>query len=102
MVWRRKRDYTRMRRCSFDGIVRSGEIVAQRIGSYICCAALDGKEYHQRRERNTGIVTIKMLCDGLGIMLPDFFSAPAFRALEQEIKQHEYSLAGQMQTTRSK
>lgn len=35
---------------------------------------------------NPGVVTIKMLCDGLGITLTDFFSDPAFQALEQEIR----------------
>ena len=35
---------------------------------------------------NPGIVTIKMLCDGLGISLCDFFNTPQFQSLEQEIK----------------
>ena len=35
---------------------------------------------------NPGIVTIKMLCDGLGITLIDFFDTSEFRELEQEIK----------------
>ena len=36
--------------------------------------------------RNPGIVTIKMLCDGLGISLQEFFSTPVFHNLEQEIQ----------------
>lgn len=32
------------------------------------------------------IVTIKKLCDGLGITLGEFFGTPEFDALEQEIK----------------
>lgn len=32
------------------------------------------------------ILTIKKMCDGLGITLGDFFSTPEFDALEQEIK----------------
>ncbi len=35
---------------------------------------------------NPGIVTIKMLCDGLGISLTEFFDTDEFKALEQEIK----------------
>jgi transcriptional regulator with XRE-family HTH domain len=35
---------------------------------------------------NPGIVTIKMLCDGFGITLTDFFNTPEFKNLEQEIK----------------
>ena len=36
--------------------------------------------------KNPGIVTIKKLCDGLGITLPEFFNTPAFQSLEQEIR----------------
>lgn len=35
---------------------------------------------------NPGIVTIKMICDGFGITLAEFFDTPEFNALEQEIK----------------
>ena len=36
--------------------------------------------------KNPGIVTIKMLCDGLDISLIEFFDTEEFRALEQEIR----------------
>lgn len=35
---------------------------------------------------NPGIVTIKMLCDGLGITLIEFFNTKEFQELEQEIR----------------
>ena len=38
------------------------------------------------KSMNPGIVTIKMLCDGFGISLVDFFETDDFRKLEQEIK----------------
>ena len=38
------------------------------------------------QSRTPGIVTLKMLCDGLGIALTDFFDCDEFRKLEQEIK----------------
>ena len=38
------------------------------------------------KSHNPGIVTIKMICDGFGITLAEFFSTPEFDALEQEIK----------------
>lgn len=38
------------------------------------------------RSKNPGVVTIKKLCDGLGITLTDFFDDDIFRTLEQEIK----------------
>lgn len=34
--------------------------------------------------RNPGIVTIKLLCEGLGITLYDFFNDDSFRTDEQE------------------
>lgn len=36
--------------------------------------------------RNPGVVTIKMLCDGLGISITEFFNTPEFTALEQELR----------------
>lgn len=38
------------------------------------------------KSRNPGIVTLKMLCDGLGISLVEFFDTPVFRSLEQEVR----------------
>ncbi len=38
------------------------------------------------KSQNPGIVTLKMLCDGFGITLPEFFDTDIFRNLEQEIK----------------
>lgn len=38
------------------------------------------------RSKNPGIVTIKILCDGLDISLEEFFSGPEFARLEQEIR----------------
>ena len=39
-----------------------------------------------KSRRDVSIVTIKKFCDGLEITLGEFFSAPEFDALEQEIK----------------
>lgn len=36
--------------------------------------------------KNTGIVTIKIICDGLDITLDEFFNTDDFRGLEQEIE----------------
>lgn len=38
------------------------------------------------KSTNPGIVTLKMLCDGFGITLTDFFDTDEFRNLEQQIK----------------
>ncbi len=38
------------------------------------------------KSQNPGIVTLKILCDGAGITLVDFFNTPEFLELEQELK----------------
>ena len=38
------------------------------------------------KSKNPGIVTLKMLCDGFGITIVDFFNTESFKNLEQEIK----------------
>lgn len=38
------------------------------------------------KSKNPGIVTLKMLCDGFGISLIEFFDTDEFRNLEQEIR----------------
>ena len=38
-----------------------------------------------RKAKNVGIVTLKKLCDGLGITVIDFFNCDLFKGLEQEI-----------------
>ena len=38
------------------------------------------------KSENPKLLTIKMICDGLGITLGEFFSTPEFDSLEQEIK----------------
>lgn len=36
--------------------------------------------------KNPGIVTLKLICDGLDISLIEFFDTEEFRSLEQEMK----------------
>ena len=38
------------------------------------------------KSQNPGIVTIKMLCDGFGITIVEFFNTEEFKKLEQEMK----------------
>ena len=38
------------------------------------------------KSKNPGVVTIKMLCDGFGINITEFFDTEDFKQLEQEIK----------------
>ena len=36
--------------------------------------------------RDLSVITVKKLCDGLGMTMPEFFSAEVFQHLEQEIE----------------
>ncbi len=38
------------------------------------------------KSTNPGIVTVKMLCDGFGITLAEFFDTERFKGLDWEIK----------------
>lgn len=38
------------------------------------------------KSTNPGIVTIKVLCDGLGVTLVEFFNTDTFNGLQQELK----------------
>ena len=38
------------------------------------------------KSQNPGIVTLKILCDGMDVTLSEFFNAPIFSDLEQEIE----------------
>lgn len=37
------------------------------------------------KSQNPKLITIKMICDGLGITLGEFFSTPEFDSLDQEL-----------------
>ena len=47
---------------------------------------VDVKNILNGASKNPGVVTIKMICDGLGISLTEFFDTDVFRELEQEIR----------------
>ena len=38
------------------------------------------------QSQNTGVVTIKKICDALGITLAEFFNTDDFNSLEQELR----------------
>ena len=73
-------------------ITRFEELCAQRNIKYNELATLAGVtpstvySMMDRRRRNSSVLTVKKVCDGLGIAIPDFFASEIFRNLEQEIK----------------
>ncbi len=38
------------------------------------------------RRKDVSAITVKKLCDGLGISIPEFYTDPLFEYLEQEIQ----------------
>ncbi len=38
------------------------------------------------KSKNPGVVTLKMLCDGFGISINEFFDTEVFRTMSQEIQ----------------
>ena len=68
------------------------ELCAKKRWAYNALAVYSGiprstlKNIVNGKSGNTGIVTIKKLCDGLEISVADFFNTDEFRKIEQEIK----------------
>ena len=62
------------------------EISINRLASISALPPSSIKNILYGKSQNPKLITIKMLCDGLGITLGEFFSAPEFDALEQELK----------------
>ena len=61
-------------------------ISVNRLASISALPPSSVKNILYRKSQNPKLLTIKMLCDGLGITLGEFFSTPEFDALEQEIR----------------
>lgn len=72
--------------------VRFGELCKERGISINTLATLSGVtpstvySMMDPERRDVSMLTVKKLCDGLGITLGQFFSVPMFDDLEQEIK----------------
>lgn len=67
-------------------LCKEKKITINRLASQSGVAPSTIKNILYGKSQNPGIVTLKMLCDGLEISLVDFFDTDEFRNLEQEIK----------------
>lgn len=79
--------------CVKDAVVhRLKELCAQNHMAYNALAVASGVtpstvySLLDDSRRDVSLVTLKKLCDGLGITLGAFFATPEFDALEQEIR----------------
>ena len=69
-----------------DRILQLCAISINRLASLSALPPSSLKNILYGKSQNPKILTIKLLCDGLGITLGEFFSTPEFDALEQELQ----------------
>lgn len=62
------------------------DITINRLASVCALPPSSIKNILYGKSHNPKLLTIKMICDGLGITLGEFFSTEEFDALEQEIQ----------------
>ena len=62
------------------------DISVNRLASMSALPPSSVKNILYGKSQNPKLLTIKMICDGLGITLGEFFNTPEFDSLEQEIK----------------
>lgn len=61
------------------------EISINKLATICALAPSSIKNILYGKSQNPKLITIKMICDGLGITLGEFFGTPEFDALEQEV-----------------
>ena len=70
----------------FQRLCRERNIRVNELANLSGVTASTAYSMMDERRRDISIVTIKKFCDGLNISLGEFFSAPEFEALDQEIQ----------------
>lgn len=70
----------------FEGLCREREMKFNELANVSGVTPSTAYSMMDPRRRDISVITVKKLCDGLEITLGEFFSAPAFDELEQEIK----------------
>lgn len=69
----------------FKGLCKERNIKANELANQAGVTPSTVYSMMDESRRDISIITIKKLCDGLDISLGEFFSAPEFENLEQEI-----------------
>ena len=69
----------------FKGLCKERNIKANELANLAGVTPSTVYSMMDESRRDISIITIKKLCDGLDISLGEFFSAPEFENLEQEI-----------------
>ena len=66
-------------------LCREREITPNRLSYLAAVPQATIKSILAGESKNVGIITVKKLCDGLGISVVEFFDTEEFRRLDQEI-----------------
>lgn len=67
-------------------LCRERNVTVNKFAEYAGLSVSSFKNILYGKSKNPRITTIKIICDGAGITLGEFFSTPEFDNLEQEIK----------------
>ena len=70
----------------FDGLCRERGIKYNELATLAGVTPSTVYSMMDPARRDVSVITVKKLCDGLGVTLGAFFSAPEFDTLEQEIE----------------
>lgn len=72
--------------CRIRELIEEKEITVSKLSIISAVPPSTLKNIINGNSKNTGIVTIAKLCDGLGISLQEFIADPVFSGLDQEIE----------------
>ncbi len=65
-------------------LIKQKKITVNRLANLSAVPPSTLKNILNGQSQNPGIVTIKLLCDGMGITITEFFNSPIFEELEIE------------------
>ena len=80
-----KNEYIRNRKKRIVDLCKEKKMSLHKLATESGVAPSTVKNIIYGKSTNPGIVTIKMLCDGMNITLTEFFDTEEFKNLEQEI-----------------
>lgn len=65
-------------------LIKERKITVNKLANLSGVAPSTVKNIFRGESKNPGVVTLKLLCDGLGITITEFFNSPIFTELEIE------------------
>ncbi len=65
-------------------LIKERRITVNKLANLSGVAPSTVKNIFNGKSQNPGVVTLKLLCDGMGITITEFFNSPLFSELEIE------------------